>query len=47
VLVAGDMTEEAANTMSDHLASAGFSDIAVFTGSAPTLDAQSIGSAAA
>ena len=47
VLVAGDLTEEAAKTMCGHLANAGFSDIAVFTGTAPALDAQSIGSAAA
>ena len=47
VLVAGNVTEEAANTTRDHLANAGFSDIALFTGTAPALDAESIGSVAA
>jgi Mrp family chromosome partitioning ATPase len=47
VLVAGDATAEAVNTMRDHLANAGFSDIAVFTGTAPALDAESVGSVAA
>ena len=47
VLVAGNVAAEAANTMRDHLAHAGFSDIALFTGTAPALDAESIGSVAA
>jgi succinoglycan biosynthesis transport protein ExoP len=47
VLVAREVSEEAANAMSDHLASAGFSDIAVFNGTAPALGAESIGSVAA
>jgi len=47
VLVAGDAAQEATNAMRDHLANAGFSDIAVFTGTAPALDAESIGSVAA
>jgi polysaccharide biosynthesis transport protein len=47
VLVAGNATAESANTMRDHLANAGFSDIALFTGTAPALDAESIGSVAA
>ena len=47
VLVAGDAPQEAANAMRDHFANAGFSDIAVFTGTAPALDAESIGSVAA
>jgi succinoglycan biosynthesis transport protein ExoP len=47
VLVAGDAAQEAGNAMRDHLANAGFSDIAVFTGTAPALDAESIGSVAA
>jgi len=47
VLVAGSVTTEAASTVRDHLANAGFSDIAVFTGTAPALDAQSVGSVAA
>jgi hypothetical protein len=47
VLVARSVAPEAANTMRDHLANAGFSDIAVFTGTAPALDAESVGSVAA
>lgn len=47
VLVAGNVAAEAANTMRDHLANAGFSDIALFTGTAPALDDESIGSVAA
>jgi exopolysaccharide transport family protein len=47
VLVAGDVTAEAASAMRDRLANAGFSDIAVFTGTAPPLDAESMGSVAA
>jgi uncharacterized protein involved in exopolysaccharide biosynthesis/Mrp family chromosome partitioning ATPase len=47
VLVVGNVTQEAANTMRDHLATAGFSDIALFTGTAPALDAENIGSVAA
>ena len=47
VLVAGNVTEEAANATRDHLANAGFSDIALFTGTAPALDTESIGSVAA
>ena len=47
VLVAGGVAAEAANTMRDHLANAGFSDIAVFTGTAPALDAESVGNVAA
>jgi succinoglycan biosynthesis transport protein ExoP len=47
VLVAGNVTAEAANTMRDQLANAGFSDIALFAGTAPALDDESIGSVAA
>jgi len=47
VLVAGEVAGEAVNTMRDQLANAGFSDIAVFNGTAPALDAESIGSVAA
>ena len=47
VLVAGNVTAEAASTMRDHLANAGFSDIALFTGTAPALDDEGIGSVAA
>jgi len=47
VLVAGDAAAEAASAMRDQLANAGFSDIAVFTGKAPALDAETIGSVAA
>jgi len=47
VLVAGNVTEEAANATRDHLANAGFSDIALFRGTAPALDTESIGSVAA
>jgi len=47
LLVAGGLTEANANAMRDHLANAGFSDIAVFTGAPPTLDAESMGSVAA
>jgi polysaccharide biosynthesis transport protein len=47
VLAAGNVTAEAANTMRDHLANAGFSDIALFMGTAPALDDESIGSVAA
>jgi exopolysaccharide transport family protein len=47
VLVASGLAEANANAMRDHLANAGFSDIAVFTGAPPTLDAESMGSVAA
>ena len=47
VLVASGLAEANANAMRDHLANAGFSDIAVFTGTLPTLDAESMGSVAA
>ncbi|MEJ0076608.1 MAG: Wzz/FepE/Etk N-terminal domain-containing protein [Alphaproteobacteria bacterium] len=47
VLVAGDAKQDAVNAMRDQLANAGFSDIAVFTGTAPALDAESLGNVAA
>jgi len=47
VLVASGLAEANANAMRDHLANAGFSDIAVFTGAPPTLGAESMGSVAA
>ena len=47
VLVANGVTPGNADAMRDHLANAGFSDIAVFSGTAPALDAESMGSVAA
>jgi exopolysaccharide transport family protein len=47
VLVANGLTQINADAMRDHLANAGFSDIAVFAGTAPALDAESMGSVAA
>jgi Mrp family chromosome partitioning ATPase len=47
VLVAGGLAQADADAMRDHLANAGFSDIAVFAGTAPALDAESMGSVAA
>ena len=38
VLVASGLAQADADAMRDHLANAGFSDIAVFTGTAPALD---------
>jgi len=47
VLVAGDAAAESVNAARDSLANAGFSDIAVFTGTAPALESDNIGSVAA
>jgi polysaccharide biosynthesis transport protein len=47
VLVAGGASAETVNATRDNLANAGFSDIAVFTGTAPALESESIGSVAA
>jgi exopolysaccharide transport family protein len=46
VLVANGLTQVNADAMRDHLANAGFSDIAVFAGTAPALDTE-MGSVAA
>ena len=47
VLVASGLAAASRDAMRDHLANAGFSDIAVFTGTAPALDAESMRSVAA
>jgi len=47
VLVAGGAAQDSVNATRDNLANAGFSDIAVFTGTAPTLESADIGSVAA
>jgi len=46
VLVASGLAAAKSEALRDHLANAGFSDIAVFTGTAPALDAESVGVAA-
>ena len=47
VLVAGEAGQDSVNATRDSLANAGFSEIAVFTGTAPALESESIGSVAA
>jgi exopolysaccharide transport family protein len=47
VLVAGGAAQDSLNATRDDLANAGFIDIAVFTGPAPALESDSIGSVAA
>jgi len=46
VLVATGLAAAKSDALRDHLASAGFSDIAVFTGTAPALGAEKVGVAA-
>jgi exopolysaccharide transport family protein len=47
VLVGGGAAQDSVNAVRDNLANAGFGDIAVFTGTAPTLESDNIGSVAA
>ena len=42
VLVASGLAASKADAVRDHLANAGFTDIAVFTGTAPALDAENM-----
>ena len=47
VLVASGLAANKADAVRDHLANAGFTDIAVFTGAAPALDAEAMREVAA
>jgi exopolysaccharide transport family protein len=46
VLVTAGLAPAKADALRDHLANAGFSDVAVFTGAAPALEAENVGVAA-